>query len=307
MTEKILLTMDVDTGIDDAMAIALAVRCSEVELLGVSTVAGNVGVTYTTDNTLRVLGWLGASTVPVYRGMSAPLARPLITAGHFHGERGLGWFDPPAATRQVEATTAPEFIIRTAREHPGEVTMVFVGPLTNLAVALSLEPELSRLVRKVVIMGGAFQVPGNVTAAAEFNIYADPEAADAICRSELPTTWIGLDVTHQVRLSRADWDALEDDSRPQSVLVRQVCDMHFSGRQAEGVYLHDPLALAVAVNGGLVRSDESPIAVTTGPPSDAGQTQMVEDDKRPPQRVATAVDSQAFHAFWNQTLDLRNG
>lgn len=185
--------------------------------------------------------------------------------------------------------------------------MVFVGPLTNLAVALSLEPELPSLVPTVVIMGGAFKVPGNTTPAAEFNIFADPEAADAVCRSELPVTWIGLDVTHRVSLSRAAWDALEYDQRPQAVLVRQVCDMHFTGRQAEGVYLHDPLALAVAVHPELVRTEKSPIEVITGPAEGAGQTRMVGESDRPKHQVATEVDFDVFRSFWNQTLDLKPG
>lgn len=307
MTKRIPLTMDVDTGIDDAMAIALAVLCPEVDLLGISTVAGNVGVTHTTDNTLRVLDWLGRPEVPVYRGMSAPLARPLVDAGHFHGTNGLGWFEPPASERTISAMTAPEFIVQTARERPGEVTMVFVGPLTNLAVALSLEPDLPRLVPNVVIMGGAFKVPGNVNGAAEFNIFADPEAADAVCRSALSTTWIGLDVTHQVQLPRSDWTVLESDERHQAVLVRQVCDMHFTGRDAEGVYLHDPLALAVAVDRGLVDCGESALEVVTGPSDDAGKTRMVSDSSRPKHRVAIGVNRDGFREFWSKTLDLSDG
>lgn len=304
MTERIPLTMDVDTGIDDSMAIALAVLCPGIDLLGISTVAGNVGVAHTTENTLRVLDWLGATDVPVYRGMSAPLSRALVDAGHFHGAKGLGWFEPPPARRGISEMTAPEFIVRTARERPGAVTMVFVGPLTNLAVALSLEPKLPELVPNVVIMGGAFKVPGNVTPAAEFNIFADPEAADAVCASGLPLTWIGLDVTHQVQLLRGDWDALEHDNRPQAVLIRKVCDMHFTGRNALGVHLHDPLALAVATDGSLVSCEMSALEVVTGQSDLAGQTRLLSGSSRPKHRVALGVERDAFFRFWSETLDL---
>src|SRR5688500_8099753 len=202
--------LDVDTGVDDALALALAVRWSRVELIAVATVAGNVDVEQATRNTLTVLDWFGATDVPVHRGASRPLARPLITATHFHGEDGLGDANLPPSQRAIGTDRGPAAMIRLARARPGELTLVCVGPLTNLAIALNVEPSLPDLVAGVVIMGGAFWVPGNITPAAEFNICVDPDAAaqvfDAAPRFKHLTA-IGLDVSHQTALTRADWRA----------------------------------------------------------------------------------------------------
>lgn len=302
--QRIPVLLDVDTGLDDAMAIALALRLGVFDLVGVTTVAGNVEVARTTENTLRVLAWLGAAEVPVARGMSRPLVRPLHTAAEFHGESGLGGFTPPPSPAALHPMTGPEFMVRTARERPGEVTFVCVGPLTNLAVALGLEPDLPRLVRRVVIMGGAFTVPGNATPAAEFNVYVDPEAADAVARSALPITFIGLDVTRQVALRRAEWDAFGAVSEPAARLVRDICRHGFVTRGAERVHLHDPLAVAVAAHPDLVEVRESGIAVVTGLGERAGETLLVERPGLPRHAVALAVDVPRFDALFRGTLGL---
>lgn len=298
------LLLDVDTGVDDAIAIALAVRSPAVDLVGVTTVAGNVTIDKTTENSLRVLAWLGAESVPVAAGMAAPLVRTLRDAAHFHAESGLGLFAPPSSPASVVDVTAPEFMIRRARERPGELTFVCLGPLTNLAVALGLEPELPALLRGIVIMGGAFTVRGNVTPAAEFNIYVDPEAAAIVARSRLAATFVGLDVTHQVALMRADWEQLAGRDTVEAKLVHEVCRYSFEQRAAEHFYLHDPLALAVAVKPELVEALRCAVAVDTGPTANAGETLIVEDPMRPAHAVARSVDTAGALAFINTTLRL---
>lgn len=301
---RIPLLLDVDTGVDDAIAIALALRLGVFDLVGVTTVAGNVELERTTENTRRVLALLGAADVPVARGMSRPLVRPLRTAAAFHGENGLGGFEPPPSPAATYPETAPEFMVRTARERPGEVTFVCVGPLTNLAVALGLEPDLPRLVRRVVIMGGAYTVPGNSTPAAEFNMYADPEAGDLVARSGLPITFIGLDVTHQVVLRRDEWEALEVASDPAARLVREVCVHSFVVRGIERFHLHDPLAVAVAARPELVDVRESGVEVVTGLGERAGETLLVDRPGLPRHAVALGVDADAFGALFRSTLGL---
>lgn len=296
---KTPLLLDVDTGIDDAMAIALATQLDRHELVAVTTVAGNVPITNTTPNTLRVLEWLDHD-IPVYRGMHAPLSRPLLTAGHVHGDDGLGGWEAPGPLTSTSDVTAPEAIVRLAREYPGEIVFAFVGPLTNLAVALLLEPELPSLVSRLVVMGGAFFNPGNVSHDAEFNIYVDPEAAALVAASDFNATWIGLDVTHQTVLGREGWDLLAAASSSSSVLVREVCRRSFDGRGAGQVHLHDPLAVAVVENPDLVGSRAGEIVVDVGSHF-RGRTRIAPDPKWRG-RAAETVDVDGFHRLFSRVL-----
>lgn len=287
------LLMDVDTGVDDAMAIALATHLESHELIAVTTVAGNVPVEVGTQNSLRVLDWLGVD-VPVFRGMDAPLARPLWTAQEFHGEDGLGGWAEPVARRTVESMSAPEAIIQLAREHRGDITFAFVGPLTNLAVALSLEPRLTEWVLELVIMGGAFRGPGNTTPHAEFNVYADPEAAALVARSRLPQTWIGLDVTHQAMLEHSQWMALAEESGATHVLVREAARFTFERRARPHAFLHDPLAIAVVEDPDLVTLETGSVRVEVGEHR-RGETRLVQPvDIFPAAKVAVGLDRARF-------------
>lgn len=311
MVEPIRVVLDVDTGVDDAMAIALAVAAPTVDLLGVTTVAGNVEITHTTANTLRVLDFVGATHVPVYRGMTRPLDRPLRTAAWVHGTDGLGGADIPVSARAPEAMSAPQFLVDTARANPGVVTFIFVGPLTNLAVALALEPELPRLVRRLVIMGGAFRVPGNTTPTAEFNIYADPQAAAQIAAAGFVATWVGLDVTMQTLLNRAQWESLAAATAPNAALVRMMGARMFSLPDRVGIALHDPLAVAVAIDPSLVEAPEERVIVdaTHGPCE--GTTVLLRPNRRDEPigtgsltGVARTVDADRFAALFAETLGL---
>ena len=295
--------MDVDTGVDDAMALAMAVASPEIDLVGVTTVAGNVSLVQATSNTLRVLDYLEASRIPVYRGMSRPLSRDHFDAVHFHGTDGLGGAPIPVSHRSQEPMTAPEFIVQTARESNGDLNLVCVGPLTNLAVALSLEPDLPRLVSRLVIMGGAFTVAGNATPWAEFNIAVDPEAARIVADSDLNATWIGLDVTHQTSLYRDEWDKITDDSGPAGTLVREVCRYSFTERGDQNMHLHDPLAVGVLLQPGLVTSEAGPVMVDTSLSSSAGMTRLIRSEGgQNSAEVALSVRSTEFRSLFGGLL-----
>jgi purine nucleosidase len=296
--------MDVDTGVDDAMALALACAAPEINLVGVTTVAGNVQLNQATENTLRVLGMLEADNVPVYCGMSRPLVRDHFDATHFHGKDGLGGAAFPKSQRSPEATTAPEFIVRAAHEYRGSLVLCFVGPLTNLAVALSLEPDLPELVERVVIMGGAFTVPGNATPTAEFNIAVDPEAAEQVAQSDLSVTWIGLDVTHSANLYRTDWDLLGESASGGARIVRDVCRHSFVERSLDHMHLHDPLAVGVVIDRSLVTVDRAPVMVETSLRTTAGTTRMMRSALRPSQRVAISVDAARFRKLFGEKLGI---
>jgi purine nucleosidase len=208
------LILDVDTGVDDAMALLYAAASPEVELIAATTVMGNVTIEDATENTLAVLDLIGLENVEVARGASRPLVRDHEPFPVVHGERGLGRADPPAASRSPSSRSGAQLIVDMARERPGEVLLVATGPLTNVALALAEEPRLPELLGGFAIMGGAFAKGGNATPAAEANIWVDPDAAQAVFRGfsgrppeRLPLC-AGLDVTERVQLSREALDAI---------------------------------------------------------------------------------------------------
>ena len=303
MSERLPVVLDVDTGTDDALAMAYAVASPRIELIAVTTVAGNVDVARTTANTLSVLDWLGAGDVPVHRGASRPLARPHRDASYFHDEGGLGGARLPNSTRSIGVDKGPAALIRLARQRPGELTLVALGPLTNLAIALNVEPELPELLKSVVVMGGAYTVPGNTTPTAEFNILVDPEAADQIFKAPFPhLTAVGLDVTQQVELTRDDWNAVnEASSLPrQAILLREVGRSAFSTLGQDRFSLHDPLSVAVAIDPTLIAVNELAIAVDTVEP-ELGRTRIAGPGTI---RVATSVDAQRALEDFRRTLGL---
>lgn len=295
------LILDVDTGIDDALALALAVRSPGADLVAATTLAGNVDVEHTTANTVAVLAWLGASDVPVYRGASRPLVRPHKHAAHVHGETGLGNAALPPARHAEEALKGPAALIRMAQELPGELTLVCTGPLTNLAIALNVEPRLPELLRRLVVMGGAFGVSGNITPYSEFNIHEDPEAAAQVFAAPWPeATVVGLDVTHQVALPKAVWDAAAGVESPAAELVVQILRRTFTERGVTGFYLHDPLALGVALDPSLVGGERAAITVTTQGER-RGETWIAGPG---PFLVAKSVDAPRFLRRFCELLDL---
>ena len=196
------VSYDTDPGVDDAMALYYALAHPDIDLLGVTTTFGNVTVEQAARNALYLLAIAGRGQIPVTQGVAAPLVKASeAPPDHIHGADGLGNLPQRVATHnRLDARNAAQFIVDMARQHPGEITVVAVGPLGNLALALALEPELPRLLRKVVVMGGAVLEPGNVSPVAEANIWNDPHAADLVFTAGFDLTMVGLDVTHQVIL-----------------------------------------------------------------------------------------------------------
>ncbi|MFN3650556.1 MAG: nucleoside hydrolase [Armatimonadota bacterium] len=256
--------IDTDPGVDDALALLLAGASPELDVLAVTTVGGNVGLDLVTENVRRIvpIAWAGRPLPPIYRG-AAEATEP---AAHVHGPDGLGGVSElldeagaplyPAAA-PVEREDAAAAILRLARQHPGEVTLITLGPLTNLALALSRDRQAARLLREVVIMGGAFRVPGNTTPWAEYNVVVDPESAQAVCDSGIPLRWVPVDCTHRCVLRR---DQLRPPSAPslRSRFIREICEFTFGFHHREtgewGCYLHDPLAVGAAIWPDLLRS-----------------------------------------------------
>jgi len=293
--------LDVDTGVDDALALALGVRSNRVDLLAVTTVAGNVDIGRATANTLAVLDWLGATAIPVHQGASHPLVRAHEDASFVHGTDGLGNSGFPQSARAVAADRGPAAMVRLLRERPGEIALVAVGPLTNVAIALNVEPRIAAWAAQVVVMGGAYREPGNVTPRAEYNIYADPEAAAQV----FAAPWrrlvaVGLDVSHRTVLSRPVWEAARDRPEPVAQLVHRVSARTFTERAQNGVHLHDPLALAVALDPSLVTLEPASIAVGLNG-DERGETRITGPGNV---LVATAVDVPRFLAEFGAALGL---
>lgn len=205
------LIIDTDPGIDDAQAIAFAVAHPELELLGLTTVFGNVSVELATKNALIIAEKLGVPDLPVAQGEGVPLVQPRIPAPDFvHGSDGLGNLHLAASSRSALEVSAAEYIIDAANRFPGEICLVAVGPLTNVAKALELDPTLPSKLKELVVMGGTVDEPGNVSPVAEANFMNDPHAADRVLAVNWPATLIGLDVTHRILLADTHLAELRD-------------------------------------------------------------------------------------------------
>lgn len=272
--EKILL--DIDTGIDDALAILLALNSPELELIACSAVAGNTTVSQATTNTLAVLEVAGRSDIPVATGATRPLTRRLTTATFFHGANGLGNVELPTPKTQAQALPAPKFLIETARRYSGELTLVATGPLTNLALALLLDPHWLEHLKRLIIMGGAVRTQGNVSPVAEANFYNDPEAAQAVFSAGTNITLVGLDVTGQTRLGWSDIASLDDRREslsPQTKLALDLLRFYTkSYGESREAWLHDPLAVGIAAQPDLVQTERMQVDIETQSQLTRGQS-----------------------------------
>jgi inosine-uridine nucleoside N-ribohydrolase len=262
------LIIDTDPGIDDAMAILLAFQAPELNVLGLTTVFGNVQTELAAQNGLRLAELAGQPDLPVALGAVAPLVLPLKGIADFvHGQDGLGdiGLAPPAG--QPIDRPAAQFIVDTCRARPGQVSLVALGPLTNLALALALEPRLPELVAGVVLMGGAVTVNGNVTPAAEANILADPHAADAVFTAGWPVTMVGLDVTMQTIMSPAYLASLAESGSPLGQFVSRISQFYLAFHHRyyglTGAYTHDPSAIAYLLDPTLFTTRSGPVRVVT--------------------------------------------
>ena len=249
------ILFDTDPGIDDAMALLMLARDPRAELIGITTVFGNAPIATTTANALALCEHFGIDA-PVARGAAQALALPPRGFPEaIHGRDGLGNVGLPAARERVlDTLPAPDFISAMARRHSGELTLVAVGPLTNLALALQLDPELPRHVKQVVVMGGAFGLQGhggNVTPVAEANIFSDPHAADRVFTTAWPVTLVGLDVTHEVLMHTAYLDALGRDGGREGRFIRDITRCYedfYNARTGGGIFSHDASAVACALD-----------------------------------------------------------
>jgi purine nucleosidase len=245
------LIIDTDPGIDDALAIFFALAAPDVQLEAVTTVNGNVSVEKTTRNALALLELAGHGEIPVARGADRPLLHKAVYAAHVHGRNGVGDVELPEPQREPIELHAVELLIQTILNAPGEITLVAIGPLTNLALAVRCEPRIAEAVREVVIMGGALRVPGNTTPAAEFNIYVDPHAAQIVFSAGWPIRLVSLDVTQQTVMTREQFATLAATGHPVTRAIQAMTDFYydeFAGpRGVADLSMHDPLCVAAAL------------------------------------------------------------
>jgi inosine-uridine nucleoside N-ribohydrolase len=293
------LLIDCDPGHDDAMALLLALASPEVELLGVSAVAGNQTLERTTANALRVLEFVHRGDIPVAAGAPRPLVRELHVAADVHGETGLDGPDLPPPSGAPVPEHAVEFLARRLRQAPAPVTLVPIGPLTNVALLLAEHPEAAERIEQIVLMGGAIGL-GNVTPAAEFNVWVDPEAAARVLHSGLDVTIVGLDVTHKALLGADRVERLRASGRTGTMVAElhafySAFHLRVYGDPATPV--HDAMAVAHVIRPGLVTTEHRNVEVDCASELCRGRTvvDLLRKTGRPPNaHVATDVDADGF-------------
>jgi purine nucleosidase len=333
MPSRVPLILDVDTGIDDALALLYACASPDVELLAATCVGGNVNARRVAENTRAVLELAGRTDVPVAKGRERPLVKALETSTETHGPRGIGYAELPTASRALEDANAAEVIVELARSRPGEITLVTLGPLTNLAMALEREPSLPRLLAGWVMMGGAFRGSGNTTPTSEWNVHVDPDAAKRVVATWAPRVngdptglglALGLDVTERTRFLpehlrhlavRAGVQPLDASPLAREPLeligsvatnpvlrfiveaLRFYFEFHARADGFYGAFIHDPMAVAAAIDRSLVRAVPVFVDIETGAGLAHGMT--VADwrgltRREPNLAVAVEADGEAF-------------
>ncbi|EAQ06533.1 nucleoside hydrolase [Yoonia vestfoldensis] len=271
------IIIDTDPGQDDAVAILLALASPEIDLLGITAVAGNVPLPLTEKNARIVCELAGRPDVRVFAGCDRPLSRPLVTAEHVHGKTGLDGPQMADPTMPLQDQHAVDFIIQTLREEPsGTVTLVPVGPLTNIATAFQRAPDIIARVREIVLMGGAYFAVGNITPAAEFNIYVDPEAAKIVFAAGVPLVVMPLDVTHKALTTRARIDAFRAMGTRVGDMVAAWTDFFerfdMAKYGSEGAPLHDPCTVAYLIDPSLFSGRLINVEIETGSELTLGMT-----------------------------------
>ena len=291
-TQPIIL--DTDPGVDDALAIMLALGSLELDVMGICTVSGNVPLSTGTHNAQGLLQLLERTEIPVYAGADTPLKRDPVFATEVHGESGMGQAVLPEPSQKIKGD-AVDFLVQTLSDQPGEITIIAVGPLTNLALAEQRQPGTLQKAKQVIVMGGAIAETGNSTPVAEFNFYADPHAAHTVIHSGATLLLVPLDATRQVVLSGSD---IENQIAPLKTVASQfvvdatqnVLALYRQLEREPIVYLHDPLAVGAAIAPELLRSETLYIDIeTTG---DLTMGQIVTDRRGlpPPYRLGEPVN-----------------
>jgi len=290
------IILDCDPGHDDAIALLLALASPEVKLLGVTTVSGNQTLEKTTANAIRVLDHVGRGDVPVAAGAPRPLIRERQIAADVHGESGLDGPELPPPSRPPEAAHAIDWIAAAISSSDKPVTLVPTGPLTNIALFLARYPGVTSRVERIVLMGGAIG-EGNTTPAAEFNIWADPEAAHRVFTSELDVTMVGLDVTHKALMTQAHVDRFEGKAgKLVADLYAFYSQFHARRYGWEGSPVHDAVAMALVTDPTLLRTAHRGVKVDTGPELSRGRTHVDLQGAHwePNAHVAVEIDAERF-------------
>lgn len=268
------IVYDGDFGIDDAMALLYLAAQPDVELLAIGSVHGNTPSEQAARNAVVILELIGRPSVPVAIGARRPMAQPLAVSAMVHGDDGLGGAAPAPAGAPVAGVSAAGQLVEAIRVRPGEVTVVATGPLTNLGLAVLLDPGIVDLVRQVVVMGGTLHAPGNITPYAEANIANDPEAADLVLRAGFPLTLVGLDVTMSTWMGQPELDRLAAHDSDSARFVWSVLQHYlgfYASRHAQpGCPLHDPSAAVLALHPGLAGYLEAPCGVELRSPHTRG-------------------------------------
>jgi purine nucleosidase len=303
------IILDCDPGQDDAIAILLALGSpDEIELLGLTTVAGNVPLRLTEPNARKILELAGRTDVPVWKGCHRPLVERLETAEYVHGETGLNGVDLPPPTMPLAQGHAVDAIIDLVMAaEPKTITLCPTGPLTNVAMAILKEPELAPRVKEIVLMGGAIGL-GNVTPAAEFNIYVDPHAAKVVFESGIPITMLGLDVTHQALVNRPRLEAIRAIGTAVALAAAGLVDFfnRFDSERyaADGAPLHDPCVVAWLINRTLFQAKPCHVTIETVGAS-KGRTNVdwfPREQRQPNATVVNALDADRFFALLTERL-----
>lgn len=305
------IIIDTDPGQDDAVAILLALASpEEIEVLGITCVAGNVPLPLTTRNARIICELAGRSDMPVYAGCDRPLGRDLVTAEHVHGKTGLDGPKLPEPTMPLAEGHAVDFIIDQLRTYaPGTVTLCPLGPLTNIATALQKAPDIASRIAKIVLMGGGYFEGGNITPAAEFNIYVDPQAADIVFKCGAPIVVMPLDVTHKALVTATRNDAFRALGTPAGIAVAEMTEFfeRFDKEKygLEGAPLHDPCVTAYLIRPDLFKGRHINVEIETQSELTMGMT--VADwwrvsGRDPNATFMGSIDAEGFFALLTERL-----
>ncbi len=297
--QKRRIILDVDTGADDALAILLAIFSGKFEILGITTVAGNTNIRQATINTLKVLNLAGRLDIPVFKGNPKPL-KGKGKRGKTHGKDGLCEVPLFLPAKKPEKKPAHKFIAGAVKKYPNEVEILATGPLTNIAKVIKKHPQIKNKIKKIYIMGGAVGKPGNITPFAEFNFFNDPKAVEIVFESGLPIILVPLDVTTEVSISRELLVREYGKSRnPITKFIVKLVDNRYELIGRNWFYLHDPLALGVAIDKSFVKTKKSRLSIVA---QGNQKGQVIEDLQGPEIEWAFRVREKKFLDYFEKIL-----